>query len=272
LFWYNSEPLFLIDIGGDTPTALSRAGVKSGSIAALLISHVHPDHVSGLADYLWGEMTADRSAPLAVIAPSAGERFLDAPTLFHRLFGPEGVYPDMQSLMSASPFPIRFTTADALGRSMLEMRGFAVTAMRVDHGRAPALAFRIDGRGYRVVFAGDQRASDPTFLPFASEADILVVHAMATEAVTGNSLSRAIAAPTDLGQLATRARAKHVVLSHLMQSSADSPNAPVWSLSDLTSVIAAVRSQYQGPISVASDLECFPLRRRNELGTPVPIR
>jgi ribonuclease Z len=235
--------------------------VKSGTVAALLISHVHPDHVSGLADYLWGEMTAERSAPLSVIAPPASDRFLDAPTLFRRLFGPDGAHPDMQSLMTGSPFPIRFTTVDKVGMAVLERQGFEVTAVRVDHGRAPALAFRIDGRGFRVVFAGDQRALDPDFVAFASDADILVLHAMTTDRVREHSLSQAIAAPTDLGRLAARARARRVVLSHLMQSPEDTANAAIWSLSNLPAVIAAVRSEYHGTISVANDLQCFPLSR-----------
>ena len=260
LFWYNAEPLFVLDMGGDTPTALSRAGVRSGSIAALLISHVHPDHVAGLPEYLWGEITAERNIPLSVIGPPAGDRFLDAQALFSRLFGPDGAFPDMQNLIVGSPFPLQFTTVQGPGPPVFERRGFQVTAMRVDHGRAPALAFRIDGHGLRVVFAGDQRGVDPDFASFATGADLLVLHAMATEAIKHDSLARAIAAPSDLGLLATRARAKAVVLSHLMQSSENSAEATIWSLSDLPAVVAAVRGKYQGPVQIASDLQCFDLR------------
>jgi ribonuclease Z len=257
LFRYDSEPIFVIDMGGDTPTALSRAGVDPGAISTLLISHSHPDHVAGIPDFLWGEMTAGRTAPLLVIGPPAADQFLDARTFFSRLLGSEGAYPDLQSLLQGNPFAIRFITAEQTIAPVLEWRGFVVTAMRVDHGRAPTLAFRVEGHGTRTVFAGDQRGVDGQFAAFAHDSDLLILHAMATDAVRDHSLARVIAAPSDLGALANRVRARSVVLSHLMRSPASSPEAAIWSLSNLPGVVKEIRKRFHGPFHVASDLQCF---------------
>ena len=55
LLWHRGRPAAVVDMGGDTAMALARAGVDAGEIDTLLISHFHPDHVSGLPDFLWGE-------------------------------------------------------------------------------------------------------------------------------------------------------------------------------------------------------------------------
>lgn len=64
--WLSNRPAIVVDIGGDTPTALAHAGAGPGSVDVVLISHLHADHVAGLPDFLWGEMTAERRKALVV--------------------------------------------------------------------------------------------------------------------------------------------------------------------------------------------------------------
>ena len=58
--WVAGRPSIVVDMGGDSAAALSRAGAAAASVDAILISHLHADHLSGLSDFLWGEMTAGR--------------------------------------------------------------------------------------------------------------------------------------------------------------------------------------------------------------------
>lgn len=72
LLWLHHKPALVVDMGGDTPAKLSGAGAHAGTLPLVLISHLHPDHVSGLPDFLWGEINAPRRLPLMLAGPVAG--------------------------------------------------------------------------------------------------------------------------------------------------------------------------------------------------------
>ena len=106
--------------------------------------------------------------------------------------------------------------AIATPQLVAELDGLRFSALGVPHGRAPALAFRIDGPNFRVVLSGDQTAHLPAFPRFAKNADVLVVHAMVTDEAASSPLSQVVALPGLLGRQALDAAARHVVLGHLM--------------------------------------------------------
>ena len=264
LLWLHHKPAVVIDMGGDTASRLAQAGAEAGSVGTLLISHLHPDHVSGMADYLWGEITAQRKAPLALAGPSGGGAgFPDIQNFLQRQFGPGGLYPRMQGLFDGTAFPMTVQTVPADGKAatgIVNNAGLTITAYPVAHGPAPALAFRIEGDGFVAVFGGDQTYDDPGFGRFAGGADLLVMHAMVVDGAAGNPLTQTVGVPRNLGARAEEAHARHVVLSHLMQAPAASANAPLWSLSNIKSVEATIAATYKGRIDLASDMACYPIR------------
>lgn len=261
--WLSNRPAIVVDMGGDTPTALARAGAMPASVEALLISHVHADHVSGLADFLWGEMASDRRQPLAIAGPASNtEIFPSLPVFLDRLIGANGVFPTVRGLQDGAPFPLHVTTLsvdDRTPQRVFDQAGVAITALAVPHGAAPALAYRLEGPGVSVVLAGDQSGLHPQFAEFAADAGVLVFHAMVNERAVGQGLAGQVGIPSRLGELARASRARRVVLSHLMGEPGDSERAKRWSLSDLDGVVASVRRAYEGPIALATDLMCLPL-------------
>jgi ribonuclease Z len=261
--WLAHRPVVVVDMGADTPAALARAGAPPGSVEVLLISHLHADHVSGLADYLWGEMAAERQATLVVAGPdSDSDAFPALPAFVDRLIGPTGPFPTLSSLQSGKPFALQLTTMP-VSRSdpqpVREHKGIRITALAVPHGAAPALAYRLDGATFSVVLAGDQSGLHPRFPAFAAGADVLVVHATVNDRAKAHGLDRRVGIPERLGAIAGASGVKRLVLSHLMGEPGDSEQARRWSLADLDGVLRSVRRQYSGPVTVASDLVCLPL-------------
>src|SRR5258705_8775027 len=72
LLWIGSQARILVDAGGGAYVRFGQAGAKFSDLSMILVSHLHPDHVSDLPGVLWsGRMT--RSDSLAIIGPSGNE-------------------------------------------------------------------------------------------------------------------------------------------------------------------------------------------------------
>jgi ribonuclease Z len=261
--WLSRRPVIVVDMGADTPGALARAGAPPGSVEVLLITHLHADHVSGVADFLWGEMAAERQRPLVVAGPDSNSDLFPAlPEFFERLIGPKGPFPTLSSLQRGKPFELQLTTlpvARSEPQPVREYKGVRITALAVPHGVAPALAYRLDGATFSVVLAGDQSGLHPRFSEFASNADALVVHATVNDRAKDGRLDKIVGIPERLGAIARASGVRRLVLSHLMGEPGDSEQAKRWSLADLDGVVRSVRREYKGPVTVASDFVCLPL-------------
>jgi ribonuclease Z len=61
--------LFLLDCGEAAQISMRRAGLGWARLEALLISHMHGDHVTGLPGIMMSLQMAGREAPLTVIGP-----------------------------------------------------------------------------------------------------------------------------------------------------------------------------------------------------------
>lgn len=146
--WLSGRPAIVVDMGGDTPTALARAGAVPADVDVILVSHLHADHVSGLVDFLWGEMTAERREGLIIAGPNGLEQdFPSTEDFLQRLIGEGGAFPAMRTLLADDPFAIRVITLDAscsTPQHVLKHNGVMITALSVPHGKAPALAYRLD--------------------------------------------------------------------------------------------------------------------------------
>lgn len=91
-----------------------------------------------------------------------------------------------------------------------------------------------------VVFSSDQNGTDPKFVDFAKNANVLVMHMAIAAGAPPNPLH---ASPAIVGRLAQQAGVKRLIVSHI---------GPY----DLDAAIADVRKAYTGPLTVGADLQC----------------
>src|SRR5882672_8430509 len=62
LLWIGSQAKILVDAGGGAYVRFGQSGAKFGDLSMILVSHLHPDHVSDLPGVLWsGRMTPGKS-------------------------------------------------------------------------------------------------------------------------------------------------------------------------------------------------------------------
>lgn len=234
VLWLSGRPVIAVDMAAEAPAALVRAGAMPGTVDVLLISHLHADHVSGLSDFLWGEVTAQRRAPLVIVGPPGNDEALPSTSEFlARLIGKAGAFPVMSGLQDGNPFALRVMTLRAspsTPQHVLKHQDVAISALSVAHGATPAVAYRLDAPGFSIVFAGDQSGLNPAFTTFASDAEWLVLHTIVGDRAKDEQLAGTVGLPARFGALARAARVKHVVLSHLMGQPGAAAATSLWSL------------------------------------------
>jgi ribonuclease BN (tRNA processing enzyme) len=259
LIWLKGVPSILVDMGEGAAANFARTGASPSDIDLVLISHLHPDHVSDLPGFLWGAQVLDRNRALKLIGPTGNDFFPSTRIFLKRLFGTKGVFPVMQDLLNPeSEFHLDIKTVDAQtvqSSTLLQLNTIIVSAYPVSHGKAPTLAYRIDGPDFSIVFAGDQDGLDSGFAAFAKNCDILILHTAMSPLASDRPFAKVIGVPRILGELAQAASARRVFLSHLMAFPSGNASAADFSLSNSEALLRTIREVYRGELSIASDLE-----------------
>jgi len=245
LLWVGSQAKILVDAGGGAYVRFGQAGAKFSDLSMILVSHLHPDHVSDLLGVLWsGRMT--RNDTLPIVGPSGDEAAPAFSDFLQRLFDPKnGSFEVLTSVMPNGNGPgvkLQPSTIDVTRpepATVFDRDGIKVTALGIPHGNLPTLAYRVETRGKTVVFSSDQNGTNPRFVDFAKGANLLVLHLAIC--VGANNPNQAL--PSVVGQMAQSANPGRLVLSHIANF-------------DLDAAVGDVKKNYTGPLTVGADLQC----------------
>jgi ribonuclease BN (tRNA processing enzyme) len=264
LLWRDGRAIVMVDAGGGSLLRFGEAQAQLQDLALLGITHLHPDHVGELPAFLWlTEQT--RHTPLPIAGPSGGSVFPAFDVFLTRLFDAQkGAFPILSGTLGGEGQGVRLDvhTIDATVGTMssvLTTGDVDVRAIGIPHGNVPALAYRVHTGGRTVVFSTDQTGSDSSFVRFAADADVLVMHLALSPTATGRP-TQMHASPTVVGEVAQRAKAKRLVLSHIIEAPAVVAARDAYSGSQLQQAVADVAKAYTGPVEVAKDLLCIPVR------------
>ena len=74
---------------------------------------------------------------------------------------------------------------------MFEGEGLKVTAFGIPHANMPTLAYRVETRDGTIVFSSDQNGTNPKFVDFAKNADVLIMHLAIAAGAPANPLHAA---------------------------------------------------------------------------------
>ncbi|MEE4293035.1 MAG: MBL fold metallo-hydrolase [Xanthomonadales bacterium] len=253
LVWADGVSRVLVDAGGGSFLRFGEAGASFTDLDFIGISHFHTDHSADLAALLKSGYFSDRARPLALSGPGPGGPFPGLNGYLEALLDPEtgaygylsGYLDGTDGLVKLETREIPFTEDSAKAVTVLATEQFGVQAMSIPHGIVPALAYRLQIGGMRLVFGGDQNGSDPAFVDFAREADLLVMH-MAIPPGAGDVAKKLHPTPAGIGAIAKEAGVKSLLLSHFMARS----------LHQLDRNVEIVRQAYDGRVVVAEDLAC----------------
>ena len=148
----HEEQIFLVDCGRGVLMRAAAAGVGAAGITALLLTHLHSDHITDLSDVIttrW--VTTIGPNPLPIIGPPGTKQVVEAtlaalaPDISYRI----GHHADITE-------PPRLEVHEFTDGQVWDSAGVRITAAPTDHRPVePTLAFRITHGGQSVVLAGD---------------------------------------------------------------------------------------------------------------------
>jgi len=257
LVWIDGASRILVDAGGGAFLRFGEAGARFDDLDFIGLSHFHTDHSADLPALLKSGFFSKRTRPLPIAGPSGGGPFPGLQNFLSAMLDRErGAYGYLSGYLDGSgglakleqiEVPVTPDTPVALTAASNER--FGVEALSVPHGPVPAVAFRLRLGEATLVFASDQNGSNPAFVDFARDADLLVMH-MPIPQEADQAARNLHAPPETIGSIAQAAGAKTLLLSHFMARS----------LANLDENVGVVRSRYGGRVIVAEDLACVPVQ------------
>lgn len=216
-----------LDLGPGTLQELRRH-TDFRTLAAVVISHLHPDHTLDVFALQFSLAYNPRPAPLPVPVwlPPGG------PELLARLTTAYGDLGEAPGFFSSRLQPQVYDPAVPLAIGSLTLE-FAAGVHYI-----PSWAMRVSAAGRSIGYTGDTGPSAPLDRFFAG-VDLLLAEATLLDAPPGSEATRGSLTAAEAGALATRSSAKRLLLTHL------------WEERGFASALAAARSTYGGPIDLA---------------------
>src|SRR5271170_5106856 len=161
LIWENGSARVILDAGGGSALRFGESGAQMSQVDVFLFSHFHVDHSSDFPALIFSSWFEDRKRPLPIYGPS-GNDIMPSTTEFVRdLFSdPHGAYRYLSELVEPGgggsyQLQAHNVAAGAVPVLVFRSADMAVYAVRVVHGPVPALAWRVEIGGKRIVFSGD---------------------------------------------------------------------------------------------------------------------
>jgi ribonuclease BN (tRNA processing enzyme) len=256
LVWSYSRARVLVDAGGGSALRFGESRATMSQLSAIFFSHLHVDHTGDFAALIKSSWFEDRNRELPIYGPPGNEYFPATTEFVREFFGDHGAYRYLSELLVAGEQgSYKMQPHDVIAEDkpvvVFQKGDLTASAVRVIHGGAPALAWRIDMGGKSIVFSGDTNGDGEGLPRLAKNADIFVAHNAVPEGASGIE-RRLHMPPSVIGQIAAKADVKQLVLSHRM----------LRTLGKEDETLAQIKKQYKGPVSFANDLDCFALADR----------
>jgi len=266
---------YVIDAGDGVARRLVKAGINIRDVGIIFITHHHDDHTAGLGTLMSVAWDQNRTQPINVYGPPGTEALVKAAVQYFALSSEIRIADGGRSV----PIARVFYGHDVGTGVVYQDANIKVTAVENTHfdfhkggpaaGKFKSYSYRFDTPGRVIVITGDTGPSGAV-TELARGADLLVAElnsvedrkqgmindgrwqAMSERERAGimQQATQGHLTPEAVGQMASRANVKTVVLTHLTyRPPPNTENYAPW--------VEEVKKHFSGQVVVANDLMEF---------------
>jgi len=227
------ENIYIVDIGDGSASNLRNWGIPFNKIKSVLLTHLHSDHISDLADLHQASwLMQRRKAKLDVYGPQGVGLVTKG---FETAYEPDYFFRNTHHGDQIAPLDVAGLnplTVDLNQPKIINEDGLIVTAFEVVHDPVkPALGYRFDYKGRSLVISGDTSYSE-NLIENSREVDVLIHEAQANHMINllrdfnlqmGANLNAKLmedittyhTTPVEAAEIANLANVKHLIFYHL---------------------------------------------------------
>lgn len=248
----NGQP-YVIDCGAGIMYRISAFNEGGGrldlvKLTRLFLTHLHPDHTAGLADFMITPWIMGRREPL-------------------QIYGPKGTKVLVEGIMSAyeqginahkdngapTHWPLLYDVFEYTEGVIYSDDNLSTTAFSVDHGVLECYGFEFKTADSRIVMSGDTNLNK-NVIRFAKGCDLLVHEGysvrgleLAPEFFPKPYFKSVHASSYEIAEVANQAQPKQLVINHVMTFSQVTDEAFLKEITD----------RYAGQVVIGNDLDVF---------------
>ena len=254
---------FLFDIGTGSMRNVASMMIPMDFLTKVFLSHLHTDHWGDLATLWAGGWTAGRTVPLEVWGPSGAREDMGTKyAVEHFMQTYNWDYMTRAAKISPVPGTITVHEFDYKGENEIiyQENGVTVRSWPAIHAGDGPVSLALEWNGYKIVYSGDTTPTNWT-LEYAKDADVVIHESMP---MPGDMVKfynqppqlgiRASCGfhtcPPAFGKIMSIIEPRLAIMFHWFNEEGTRYNQ-----------YAGVRQTYDGPVSMATDMMVWNVRR-----------
>lgn len=229
------ERKFLFDCGSGATLRIAQSGINCGHIDAVFLTHFHADHCVDLPIVILTSYLAGRKQPLEIYGPVGTVNFIES--FFYNIFS---YIPHL--IGNVTDVKFEMNVREIKPGEVLNFSDCAINIGEAKHGEN-SICYRVTTASESIAISGDTEPCD-SVIEISKDASLLIHECPFPESfgpTPGHTT------PSQLGEIARKARVHTVVLTHLFEECVGNEEA----------MTMDVKKSFGGQVVIGEDLTKF---------------